>query len=57
MNNMNDRVYINGNLLSDGMESLLLTRLRENSYKSGNVAEDAWISEAYEHNFIQLENT
>ena len=32
MNTMNDRVYINKNLMSDGMEAVLLTKLGNNGY-------------------------
>lgn len=50
-NDMNDRIYVNGNLMSDATESLIMTRLREHGYKSKNVFQDAFIAEGTEHKF------
>ncbi len=51
MNTMNDRVYINKNLMSDGMEAVLLTKLGNNGYVNKGMAENTWVAEAYEHQF------
>lgn len=50
-NSMNDRIYVNGNLMSDGIESLIMTKLREHGYRQKNVFEDAFIAEGHEKQF------
>lgn len=56
MNSMNDRVYVNGQLISDGLSSLIITKLRESDYKSNDIAEDVYIAEAYQNQFHPIED-
>lgn len=56
MNRMNDRVYVNGQLISDGLSSLIITKLRESDYKSNDIAEDVYIAEAYQNQFHPVED-
>ncbi len=51
MNDMNDRIYVNGTLMTDGMEALIMTKLRENGYKDKNVFKDAFFAEAQQNRF------
>lgn len=51
MNEMNDRIYVNGTLMSDAQVKHIMTTLRENNYPNSTVFEDAMVAEAFEHQF------
>jgi predicted P-loop ATPase len=55
-NEMNERIYVNGTLMSTGLESLIMTRLREHGYKGKDVFQDAFIAEAEENSFHPIRN-
>ena len=55
MNRMNDRLYVNGNLISDGLVSSLMTKLRELEYSSKPVFFDVVIAEGYKNQFHPIE--
>lgn len=56
MNKMNDRIYANGKMLSDGLESYMMTRLRESNYKNESIFKDAIVAEAFEQQFHPIED-
>jgi hypothetical protein len=51
MNDMNDRIYVNGMLMTDGIEARIMTNLREHGYKDKNVFRDAFLAEAEQNRF------
>lgn len=55
MNRMNDTVFVNGQKMSDGLEALILTRLREYDYKGTATAKDLIRAEAYKNQFHPIE--
>lgn len=55
-NAMNDRVYVNGTLMTDGLEALVMTKLRENGYHSKPVFRDAFLGEGEEHQFHPIKD-
>jgi hypothetical protein len=55
-NAMNDRVCVNGGLMTDGLEALVMTRLRENWYNSKPVFRDAFLAEGQEHQFHPIKD-
>ena len=48
MNEMNDRLYVNGSLFSDGLSALFMTELREHGYHNKTLAVEAMIAEGIE---------
>lgn len=50
-NEMNDTVEVNGQPMNDALRSKIRTQLRDQGYPHVNIAEDAWIAEAYDHSY------
>lgn len=51
LNEMDDTVEVSGAPISDPIRAYIRTQLRDFGYKKVNVAEDAWIAEAYHNRY------
>lgn len=55
-NDMNDRLYSNLGIMSDGLQALIMTRLREYGYASKQVFTDAILAEGEENRFHPIKD-
>lgn len=55
-NDMNDRLYSNLGLMSDGLQALIMTRLREYGYTSKQVFTDAILAEGEQNRFHPIKD-
>lgn len=55
-NDMNDRLYSNLGIMSDGLQALIMTRLREHGYTNKQVFTDAILAEGEENRFHPIKD-
>lgn len=55
-NDMNDRIYVNGILMTDGILDMIATELGNFGYKNVQVLQRAYGSEAEQHRFHPIKN-
>lgn len=56
MNALDDRVEVTSEPISDALESKIKTQLRDIGYPQVNVARDAYIAEAYDHQYHPIKD-